>query len=44
MINLFLLRAVPISLGWEHKDEINLEIKTIDGMVGLFLYKGKKEK
>ena len=37
-------RPIARALGWEHKNEINLEIKTIDGIVGLFLYKEKKEK
>jgi len=37
-------KPIARALGWEHKDEINLEIKTIDGSVGLFLYKEKKEK
>jgi len=37
---------IPISvartLSWNHKDDINITIKTIDGKIGLFL--SKKEK
>ena len=28
-------------LGWTHKDEIIMELKTIDGNIGIFLYKKK---
>ncbi|MFX0132069.1 MAG: hypothetical protein ACFFDN_00355 [Candidatus Hodarchaeota archaeon] len=35
--------TIPISmakgLNWNHKDEINILIKTIDGYTGLFLFK-----
>jgi hypothetical protein len=27
------------NLNWEHKDDINLVIKTIEGQKGIFLYK-----
>lgn len=27
------------SLNWEHKDEINIVIKTLEGQTGLFLFK-----
>lgn len=39
--------TVPISLAkslnWEHQDEINILIKTIDGQIGLFLWKKEKK-
>ncbi len=31
------------NLNWNHKDEINLVIKTINGQKGLFLYKKEGE-
>jgi len=38
--------TIPISmakgLNWEHKDEINVLIKTFDGQPGLFLFKKEK--
>jgi len=30
------------NLNWEHKDEINLIVKSIDGQKGIFLYKKKE--
>ncbi len=32
------------NLNWEHKDEINLVTKTIDGQEGIFLFKKKVKK
>ena len=32
------------NLNWEHKDDINIIIKTIDGQEGLFLFKREKDK
>jgi hypothetical protein len=39
--NVTIPRAVleASNLHWEHKDEINLVVKTIDGQKGIFLYK-----
>ncbi len=31
------------SLNWNHKDEIKIIIKTIDGQTGLFLWKREKK-
>jgi len=31
--------ALAKSLNWKHKDDINIIIKTIDGQLGLFLFK-----
>jgi bifunctional DNA-binding transcriptional regulator/antitoxin component of YhaV-PrlF toxin-antitoxin module len=40
--------TIPISmakgLNWGHKDEINILIKTINGQLGLFLWKREEEK
>lgn len=40
--------TIPISmakgLNWGHKDEINILIKTINGQIGLFLFKKEEEK
>ena len=35
--------ALAKSLNWGHKDPINIVIKEIEGQVGLFLFKKKKE-
>jgi hypothetical protein len=31
------------NLDWNHKDDINLVVKTIDGKKGLFLFKKEEE-
>lgn len=31
------------NLNWNSKDDINLVVKTIDGVTGLFLFKKKEE-
>jgi len=32
------------NLNWEHKDEINLVVKMLDGQRGIFLYKKEIKK
>lgn len=36
-------KSVAKMLNWEHKDEINIIVKTIDNQLGLFLFKKEKK-
>lgn len=31
--------AIAESLGWEHKEKIQIKTKVLNGQIGLFLYK-----
>ena len=38
--------TIPITLAetlnWKHKDEINIELREVNGIIGLFLFKKEK--
>ena len=37
-------KSIAKALGWEHKDEIKVVFKTVEGNEGLFLFKKKENK